>query len=99
MDYKQFAAFNKKLCKKMFGNFIKSRRSNYNLSVNDLSKKVDIAISDLKLIECGTKNISQKEFDALCLELSLSDQELLEITKIAQVQYIGSLFMDYENEN
>ena len=77
----------------MLGIFLKSNRAKQNVSIEELSKKSSISTSDLKLIESGVKNLSQEEFDMLRVQMNISGQELIEISKVSQVHYLSNLLM------
>jgi len=74
---------------KLLGHYIKRRRTDLNLSLDDLSFKVKTLTStQLSQIESGSLPISDEEFYLLDQYLFLEPEELLNIAKITQVQKI-----------
>lgn len=97
MDLENLNQYNKKLFKKFFGIYIKSRRESLGISLEDLTKSMSLKdTKTLKLIEAGTKPITQEELDLFCYYLSLDPQELLNIGKITQVQNIIDVYREID---
>jgi len=74
---------------KLLGLYIKLRRTELNLSLGELSSKVEKLTSDqLAQIESGSLRISDEELAVLNQYLCLDSGELLNIAKITQVKKI-----------
>lgn len=87
-----FSQFNADLFYKLFGNYVRQKRSSLNLSFEDLSAKIyEFSSEDLKLIEAGSKTLTENQFNLLTEELKLDPSEVLNISRITQVQQIMEL--------
>lgn len=96
MDLENLNQYNKRLFKKFFGIYVKERRTQLKLSLEQLCQYVGMNIKSLKAVEAGQKQISQQDFDLICYHLSLDPQELVNIGKITQVQNILNVYKEID---
>lgn len=91
MDLEKLVQFNKREFYRLFGNYIKHQRQTLALDFRHVSSLTGLPEQDLKLIECGKKKLSQAHLLALKGSLQLDDAELINLTRITQIDYILSV--------
>lgn len=84
--------FNKKDFNKLFGLYIKRRRIELGLKETDLALLTDLNLKEISLLETGRKKISEPLFETLFNVLQMDQNEVIELSKITQVQYLINLF-------
>lgn len=96
MDLENLSQFNKRLFKKFLGVYVKERRQQLDISVEQLAASMKFTVKDLKLIESGQKQLNQNVFDLLCNYLELDPSELINIGKVTQVQHIMDIYKEID---
>jgi len=96
MDLENLSQFNKRLFKKFLGIYVRERRQQLNLSIQQAAIFTGMTEKDVKLIESGQLKLTQEIFDRLRSSLELDSSELADLGKLTQVKHIMNVYKEID---
>jgi len=96
MDLENLSQFNKRLFKKFLGIYVRERRQQLDLSIQQVAAFTGITEKDMKLVESGQLKLTQEIFDRLRSSLELDSSELADLGKLTQVKHIMNVYKEID---